>query len=424
MKFFLNALSLISLSIFPTNVISHGSHDELKWDHGNITMPYPLSDMTATTFEEKFIVIVGGCNNEDGNVYVSDPDYGEFFACFSITDEVLKFSPSDGTFSKLKSAPRKRYRHAAVAIGNNLWVVGGRDEMDNIIGEIDVYNIETDMWSTPISLPPNYLTSDNAAFTDSSGDKLFVTGGWEANYVALDTTIAIDIGEALNGVVSIEEKAKLNYARGDIYAASTDDYSLSYVTGGFTDKNVYCAPLSSAERYNVEFDRWEPVNSMRTGRGDKAIVELNNRIFAVGGERKLEEVCDETKQDELPHLGDQSVPVDDAEVLDPSDGIDAEWRVIDDLPHFRFRFTAAAWDETDTIYTFGGQKMYDTDCNCFATSDAVVTYIDEQFEDDDDGRLATGAVVGIVVGVIVGVSVLAVCAHKIFCQKNDIEYEN
>mmetsp|Transcript_19554 Transcript_19554/g.26844 ORF Transcript_19554/g.26844 Transcript_19554/m.26844 type:complete len:450 (-) Transcript_19554:117-1466(-) len=431
MKYSLYTLSLILLSALPSNVDAdhdhdHGhdhDHETLLWDEGDIKMPYPLSDMSAnvvSTNSDKFIVIVGGCDYEDGNVFVEDETYGDFFACFSITDKVLKFSPKDGTFTSLRNAPRQRYRHAGVEIGGKLWVVGGRDVEDNLIAEIDVYDPEENTWSTPISLPPEYLTSDNAAFIDSSGKKLFVAGGWNQGYVALDTTFSIDVDSALNGIVNIEKKASLVTARGDIHAASTADQSYAYVTGGFTDKNVYCAPMSSVERYIIDSDKWETVSSLNTPRGDKALVQMNGRIFAIGGERKLEEVCDESKKDELPHMGDQSVPVDDAEVLDPSEGIDAKWMVLKDLPQFRFRFQAAPWDESNTLYTFGGQKMYDKDCNCFATSDALVSYIDEHTHDENN-NLSGGAIFGIVAASLVVFGLLVFLFIKWGSKKNEIE---
>ena len=51
-----------------------------------------------------------------------------------------------------------------------------------------------------------------------------------------------------------------------------------------------------------------------------------------------------------------------------------KWNVVASIPNFRFRFSAASHPASGKIYTFGGQDAFDSDCNCFPTSDTVVAY--------------------------------------------------
>jgi hypothetical protein len=48
------------------------------------------------------------------------------------------FNPTQFSFVEAVQLPRARYRHCAEVIGNQLWLVGGRDASDNLISEVDV----------------------------------------------------------------------------------------------------------------------------------------------------------------------------------------------------------------------------------------------------------------------------------------------
>lgn len=359
-----------------------------------VKLPQPLSDNSATfvaytqtdadsssSKQSKLggdrILIAGGCNSPDGNTHVDSTGYVlDFFICESTSDKVYAFDPDGGTFVPLADMPRPRYRHAGVEIGGKVWLVGGRSVPDDsIIAEIDVYDPISDSWSTPGSLPDEYLTSDNAAFTDRDGNHLYVVGGYNPTYdnpSALATTFTIDVKEALmNGNIVIADKAPLSVQRGDVHAVNTADYAHAYVTGGFS---MYpCEPLNSVEMYDITADAWTTVDSLNSARGDKALIQLNNKIYAVGGETTPKDQCADNP-DDIPPLSAQSVAVDDVEVLDPAMGASAAWTTIDDIPNFRFRFSGAAWDKTDTVYLFGGQDGFDAECKCFPTSDTVAAY--------------------------------------------------
>ena len=299
---------------------------------------------------------------------------------------------------------RPRYRHAAVYAGGKLWLVGGRNvPEDAVIGEVDVYDPETNSWSTPGSIPVSRLTSDNGAFTNADESQVYVVGGYNPFYSnpdALPTLFTIDVASALDAdapSIVIGDKTPMQTQRGDIHAVTDSRGTKAYVTGGFS---MYpCAPLKSVEVYDMKADTWSFTGDLGSARGDKALVELDNRIYAVGGETSHEDQCSDDPAD-VPPLSAQSVAVDDVEVLHPNK---AKWSVVASIPNFRFRFSAAAHPASGKIYTFGGQDAFDFDCNCFPTSDTVVAY---QVGGGSSPGVVIRGTASIVVSAVVGIALL------------------
>jgi hypothetical protein len=48
------------------------------------------------------------------------------------------FDPTQFSFAEPVQIPRARYRHCSQIIDNKLWLLGGRDVDDNLIGAVDV----------------------------------------------------------------------------------------------------------------------------------------------------------------------------------------------------------------------------------------------------------------------------------------------
>jgi hypothetical protein len=213
-------------------------------------------------------------------------------------------------------------------------------------------------WST-FSLSDEYLTSDHACFTEKSSSFLYVTGGYNASYGALDTTFRIDTSSVDNSTLTVEEMSPLAEARGDIFAAS--DSNFAYLGGGFTDANGFCAPLTSSEKYEFSTNTWTSLPSLIDDRGEVVMVESNGDIFAMGGERQIEDICELTGETDP---GELTVGVEVVEVL--SDG---EWKVIESFDDHKFRFAAVSVD--GLIYAFGGQAAWDDECQCFKTTDEI-----------------------------------------------------
>lgn len=324
---------------------------EVKWSDVP-SLPTSLSDMSATTIGGK-IYIIGGCNADQ----VRAPWDNNMFYCATISDSCVVFDPSEEEYTACAPAPRQRYRHAAVAINGLVWVVGGRDDQDAIVTHIDVYDPATNSWSSPVQWPA--ATSDLGAFTD--GTSLFVAGGYDTSYTNAHTNLwKFDPTALAQGQLTVESMAAMGQGRGDLSAVTLDGFA--YVTGGWHHGD-WCDPLESVERYDIAQDKWTTIASLGVGRADKAVVVLRGNVFAIGGEHN----------DNCAGVSGGSVPVDDVEVLDVESGV---WTVETNIPDNRFRFVAAADEDLDSIYLFGGQRHYNATCDCFGISDDVMRFSD------------------------------------------------
>jgi hypothetical protein len=88
------ANALLYLITIVNNARAHESTetDYGPWSYLPVKIPTPLSDMSVDKLTldgntEQSIILTGGCDSADGNVYY-EADWGEGFACSSVTSKV------------------------------------------------------------------------------------------------------------------------------------------------------------------------------------------------------------------------------------------------------------------------------------------------------------------------------------------------
>ena len=112
------------------------------------------------------------------------------------------------------NSPEARYRHAAVAVNNQLWVVGGRDVYDRVIRSVNVYDIEDQRWRTFNDLNERFWVSDLGSF-DYEGLAYFV-GGFTSDYIAVPRVFSIDpVASWQSGSLQVVRRNNLWKRRGD-----------------------------------------------------------------------------------------------------------------------------------------------------------------------------------------------------------------
>lgn len=302
------------------------------------------------------VVFLFSTDHPSGNVWNAD---FSTFICDSITDAFFAFDPVSKSFETLETLPRPRYRHSSAIVNNKVWLLGGRTLFDDLIPEIDMYDITTKTWSTPSTLPSEYVVSDHACF--GSGE-IYIAGGYDQNYTATSRVVKIS-GDGQ----TFTKAGDLNEERGDVFGVASKDGTKAYVAGGFTHAN-WCKPLTSAEEYDISTATWTYLPDLVDARGEIALVENSGHLYAIGGEGPLDEgICASNNYT----IATKTVATDRIEIL--NDG-ETAWKVLKDFPEERFRFAAVGVEEDDVIYTFGGQVKFDEDCQCFKTTDKVFVY--------------------------------------------------
>lgn len=288
-------------------------------------MPTKRSDMSATTVGEA-VYLVGGC--------IGDQEWSasaSMYLCSGATGKTEKYLLATNTYETLADAPRTRYRHAAAAIGSQLYLFGGCDIADNLIAQVDVLDTLTGKWST-LEMPMPNPTSDNTAFV--FGNKIYAIGGYNRpDYLASQSMQIFD--PTKSGSAQWSQGSKLVKGRGDMAATVVD--GSAYIFGGFHDSN-WSAPLASLESLDLSAAAaaWTTRATAKVGRGDFAMVGFNHVLHIVGGESKNE--------------AGESVPLMDVAVYSPAKDT---WYAGGSIHSHRFRFVGAA--DGSSIYLFGGQ---------------------------------------------------------------------
>mmetsp|Transcript_34463 Transcript_34463/g.80008 ORF Transcript_34463/g.80008 Transcript_34463/m.80008 type:complete len:389 (+) Transcript_34463:73-1239(+) len=326
------------------------------------------SDMTATTVGDA-IYLIGGCTMDQ--VWVTGP-YPSY-ACggglpSAISGKTTAYLPAgDEHRANLPDAPRARYRHAAAEVGGKIYLFGGTNGSEAIVQHVDVFDTATSTWST---LPEAFLnaTTDNAAF--AHGGKIYIVGGYDAQWSAKTTTYIFDPSKA--GLAAWTMGPEMQQGRGDFSALMVGDSA--FAIGGFHDGNNFEAPLETIERLDVGAGatKWMVRKAMSTARGDKAVAAVNGALHVVGGEGKSTD--------------GHSVPLQDVEVYHPDCN---EWKEGGDIPSKRFRFTAASHDQS--LYIFGGQGYLEGTYGTAASKYPLMSKVEEFSETVKETPLTSAA---------------------------------
>merc|ERR1719502_295943 len=187
------------------------------------------------------------------------------------------YNPITNQWSTGRSLPEARYRHAAVLIGTDIYLFGGRDVAGNILKTVSKYSISTNTHTVVIT-NHTQATSDNAGFAD--GSTAYVYGGYNVDYSAATKECYM-----LDTRASTPSMQVFGYplwqGRGDFSIVKLGSHV--YAIGGFDGT---FAPMKTTMRLTLPATAgWTNLAStMGNGRGDFAAAVFENKILAIGGE--------------------------------------------------------------------------------------------------------------------------------------------
>jgi len=222
-----------------------------------------------------------------------------------------------GTWAKKADMPTARYQFCANTIDGKIYVIGGKQEGDNIFSILEQYDPSTDKWIKKADMPtPRY-----DVHTSVVNGKLYAIGGvGGANKEVLPT-----IEEYDPTLDKWTKKVDMPEARA--WFSASEANGKIYVIGGDWDP-----PTSTVIEYDPTLDKWTKKANMPTARSSLATATVNDKIYAIGG-------CDTTKK----------LMFSTVEEYDP---IKDEWKKKMDMPTQRCFLWASAIN--GKIYTIGG----------------------------------------------------------------------
>jgi DNA-binding CsgD family transcriptional regulator/N-acetylneuraminic acid mutarotase len=111
-----------------------------------------------------------GITNYNGKIYVLGGTGVD-----SVTGVMERYNPQSDTWTQLSPKPTPVTDIQMVAIGNRLYVAGGKLKSGTVTDQLEVYDPEVDQWQTLVALP-----EPRSGYAAASVDgKLYLFGGWD-----------------------------------------------------------------------------------------------------------------------------------------------------------------------------------------------------------------------------------------------------
>lgn len=403
-------------------------------------LPIPIFDLKSSLSVglnddgnlDELVHLLGGCTSsylpiptDDGD----DDDLSELgsgsdstvvqrpheIICPDVTDSNFIFDPKNHTdlIREGKSMPRPRYRHSTVGINGHIWVLGGKDVDGQVINEIDVYDSVREQWRTLSTgldrIQVDDDDDDSHEYDDASdfcvfdvGSDLFIAGGFDSDFNALDHTIMIDTDASLaSDTLVYHIKSQMNLPRGGCSAVSHGN--LAFIVGGFTSEDGFCEAMTSVEIYDFMTDTWtEMEKNLMIGRANPGLFYYKSNVIAFGGETRgtfdletgrcidqfhIMDGLTVTMNRKTPHRLTFPITTKNIEILPLSHGhvdFSQPWKTkkTNLYNHGKVGFSLMSYPSIDSVFMFGG-AWHNLDMiinspssgNCFTLSSDIELYI-------------------------------------------------
>jgi N-acetylneuraminic acid mutarotase len=238
------------------------------------------------------------------------------------SDLMEVYDPDTDTWSTAAALPLKMHHLGAAAVDGKLYVLGGyQGDGFGVSNRVFAYDPSTDAWLEKASMPSDRGAHAAVAY----GGKIYAIGGARFSEAQAANEVydpSTDTWTAL---------APMPTAREHLAAALVD--TLIYVVGGRSNEGFGLENRRTLEAYDPSTDSWTTLASMPTARGGLTAAAAGGRLYVFGGEA----------------FGEFTGVFSETEEYDPATG---SWRSVAAMPLPRHGIGAAAY--AGEIYIIGG----------------------------------------------------------------------
>lgn len=223
--------------------------------------PGRVYDTASATHEGK-VYVVGGIHGADGDSIYSNDLY--------VYDPVDNAWHAKADFAVGREAPN------AAFIGDKLYVVGGWDDVGNLVRRLEIYDVRTDTWTRGADAPAGRTAAGFAALDG----RLYLVAGCAGTVCTGSSDVfrydpAIDSWETLGAYPETVDFLSCGNIDGGLYCA-----------GGSGDTPV---PTTGTYSYDPTSDTWTPLAPMTVPRWGASSAVANGRLIVAGGVEAAEE---------------------------------------------------------------------------------------------------------------------------------------
>jgi len=179
----------------------------------------------------------------------------------------------DSKWKPLPDLPSGRNSHAVAVVGYKLFVAGGINERNEIVGTMDCLNLKKMEWKQCPEMKTKRGNPIGCGFTNKNKQLVMVAGGWNRDDSYLSSTEIYDL---------VEEKWETagNMKNGRWGACAVKFREQIWMMGGYDRPDSW---LNSCEIFSIEQRSWKTGPEMNEKRAGPSATVANGTIYVAGG---------------------------------------------------------------------------------------------------------------------------------------------
>jgi N-acetylneuraminic acid mutarotase len=203
-----------------------------------------------------------------------------------------EYDPATDEWKELAPMPTKRGAASAGVANGKIYVTGGANSLPgvtengihparphNVVPTVEEYDPATNTWKTVRSL----LLARNHHAAVGVGDKVYVIGGRVGAAFISGTSNNVDLVEMYDPATDLwMPRTRMPTARSAIGAGVYNNNIL--VAGGEGQDQRFLAAFKAVEAYDPVLNRWQVLPSMPHPRHGLAVGAIGNRLYTVSGD--------------------------------------------------------------------------------------------------------------------------------------------